>query len=270
MKAWMLGSGSAGNAVLVECGETRVLVDCGFGTRTMAMRLKLAHVAPESISACIVTHEHSDHVKGVAQAAQKWGWSVFATHGTAACPELADAQVRTFAAGDSLVIGSMHVETRRIPHDASEPIGLVLESQRSGVRMGVAYDVGHVTDDVRALCRDLDLLVLESNHDDGMLRAGPYPWVVQQRIAGPLGHLSNREASALAADSLSPNLAHVVLAHLSERCNEPELAASRTRAALARARFRGAVTSASQSVVVGPFEPRTSRQRDAVQMALPF
>lgn len=268
MKLWTLGSGSAGNAVLVECGETRVLVDCGFGTRTMAMRLKLAQVAPESISACIVTHEHSDHVKGVSQSAKKWGWQVFATTGTAQCPELADIAVTMFAAGDCLSIGNLKVETRRIPHDASEPIGVVLESHRSGVRAGVAYDVGHVTDDVRALCRDLDLLILESNHDDGMLRAGPYPWSVQQRIAGPLGHLSNREASALAADSMSPNLAHVVLAHLSERCNEAGLAEARTRAALVKARFRGAVTAASQGVVVGPFEPRTSRQRDAVQMAL--
>ncbi|HET7631251.1 MAG TPA: MBL fold metallo-hydrolase [Gemmatimonadaceae bacterium] len=255
MRTWILGSGSGGNAVLVEAGEGRVLVDAGFGVRTLALRLMQIGIPPQSIEACIITHEHGDHVKGAAAAARRWGWALHATRGTVAhAPELAGVTVHPFAAGATLAFSSMDVATARTPHDAAEPVGVVLTARATGARTTVCTDIGHVSDGVRALCRDVDILVLESNHDEQMLRAGPYPAVVQERIAGERGHLANRHAAALIRDSATRRLRHVVLAHLSEKCNAPELAREATEREVKRTVYRGVVTTARQRDVVGPFD----------------
>ncbi|MFL5576774.1 MAG: MBL fold metallo-hydrolase [Gemmatimonadaceae bacterium] len=260
MRLWVLGSGSRGNAVLVECGETRVLVDAGFNVRELASRLGAVGVAPQSIRACVITHEHSDHVKGACAAAEKWGWSLHASEGTAqAFPALLDADVRTFEPGASVEVGGLELRTVPTPHDAADPVAVVATSRRSGARAGVCYDLGHATDPVRVAMRDLDLLVLEANHDEGMLRAGPYPPSVQGRIASRHGHLSNRAAGALARECANPNLKHVVLAHLSESCNDHGVAERTVSLALAGTRFRGKVHVAMQHAVVGPFTPRMAR-----------
>lgn len=251
----MLGSGSGGNAVLVEAAEGRVLVDAGFGVRTLAARLAAIGVPPESIEACVITHEHTDHVKGAAAAARRWGWALHASRGTIAhAPELAGSRVRAFDAGASLAFSTMDVATVRTPHDAAESVGVTLTARRSGVRATVCTDIGHVSDGVRALCRDADILVVESNHDEAMLRAGPYPPVVQARIAGEHGHLANRHAAALIRDSATPRLRHVVLAHLSEKCNEPALARATAEREVRRTVYRGAVATAHQREIVGPFD----------------
>src|SRR3954462_8118317 len=188
----MLGSGSSGNAVLIECDGSRILIDCGFGTRTLAGRLKSIGVEPESIEGCLVTHEHSDHVKGAGAAAKKWGWGVFATPGTAKAPELAETPVHLFDPGMTIEFDRMRVTSTATPHDANESVGFVVESRSTGARAGLFYDMGHPTRAAARACEPPDLLVLESNHDDEMLRNGPYPVFLQRRIASRTGHLSNR------------------------------------------------------------------------------
>jgi hypothetical protein len=132
-------------------------------------------------------------------------------------------------------------------------VAVLATARSSGVRAGIVYDLGHVPPSYRTTFERLDILVLESNHDEGMLRAGPYPPSVQSRIAGAYGHLSNRRAGMFARDCTHAGLAQLVLAHLSERCNDPEIALSSMRDALARTGFRGAMSAASQSATCGPF-----------------
>lgn len=269
MKIWMLGSGSAGNAVLVECDGTRILVDAGFGTRTLAGRMKMVGVDPASIEACVVTHEHSDHVKGVGAAAKKWGWAVYATAGTASGSDFSGAPfVRTFAPGATLDLTRMSIATTATPHDAADSVGFVITGRSSGARAGVFYDIGHVSEAIAAACVDLDILVLESNHDDHMLRNGPYPRWLQARISCDTGHLSNACAGDFARAALTRQANHLVLAHLSEKNNSRELALSSMRSAIARSKFRGTLTAAAQDTVVGPFEPRSDRAEAPMQYGL--
>jgi phosphoribosyl 1,2-cyclic phosphodiesterase len=254
MRLWLLGSGSGGNAVLIESDDARILIDAGFGIRTLVARMKSAGIAPDSIDACLITHEHSDHVRGAAAGARRWGWALHATRGTiAASSDLSGAHAIPFAAGESLAFGGIDVATARTPHDAAEPVGVVVTERTTGARAAVCTDFGHVTGAVRHLCADVDILVLESNHDEGMLRAGPYPPVVQARIASDSGHLANRHAAALVRDSVSPRLKHVVLAHISQHCNQPELARAETERETRRTAFRGRIATASQDEVIGPF-----------------
>ena len=269
MKLWVLGSGSAGNAVLVECGESRVLVDAGFGTRELATRLRTIGVEPASIEACVVTHEHTDHVKGAAAAARKWGWSLFASEGTVdAWPELQTAPCTRVPLGGSVTLSRTTVTTYATPHDAASPIGVRVTCTATGTNAVVCTDIGHVSDGVRALCAGADLLVLESNHDEEMLRTGPYPAFLRARIASRTGHLSNRASAALARDVVHRDLAHVVLAHLSEKCNDHGVAHRATADMLRSTRFKGTLSVAMQHGVVGPFLPRAERAGGAVQYSL--
>jgi len=256
MKLWMLGSGSSGNAVLCECGDQRILIDCGFGTRTIAQRMAVAGVHPASISACLVTHEHSDHVSGVAKAAAKWAWPIFASVGTTVAGELVDVPVTTISAGKPLELERMSVEVVPTPHDAAESVGYVITSRSTGARAAIFYDIGHVSDAIRSACINADILVIESNHDDDMLRWGPYPRWLQERIRGRTGHLSNRHAAEVIGESVHDRLQHVVLAHLSENCNTPRTALDEVAPMLRKTRFRGRLTTAPQDRVVGPFVPR--------------
>jgi phosphoribosyl 1,2-cyclic phosphodiesterase len=253
--------------VLLESGGTRLLIDAGFGPRTLARRMKLAGVDAASVAACVVTHDHSDHVRGVRQAARRWGWQVFATAGTAEAPDLVGMQVTTFAPGRNVCVGSFEVEAVTTPHDATEPVGVVVTAVGTGARAGICYDIGHPSDGVRALCESVDVLVLEANHDEGMLWAGPYPPWLRARIASNTGHLSNRAAADVARDAVSPQLAHVILAHLSETNNTPALADRAVRSALRKTAFRGKLSTACQDTVVGPFTPRgfTSRLASPVR-----
>jgi phosphoribosyl 1,2-cyclic phosphodiesterase len=254
MRVWVLGSGSAGNAVLVESGDTRILIDAGFPVRELAKRLAAIGVSGESIEGAIVTHEHNDHVRGVCAAAKKWKWAVYASTGTiAGYPLLQEICARPFAAGATLEMGDLSVQTVRTPHDGTEPVAVLATARSSGVRAGIIYDLGHVPPSYRRTFERLDILVLESNHDEGMLRAGPYPPSVQSRIGGAYGHLSNRRAGLFARDCVHGGLAQLVLAHLSERCNDPEIALASMRDAVARTSFRGAMQAASQAESCGPF-----------------
>jgi phosphoribosyl 1,2-cyclic phosphodiesterase len=264
----MLGSGSSGNAVLVECEGSRILVDAGFGTRTLSGRLRAIGVDPRSIEACFVTHEHNDHVQGAGRGAKRWGWTVYATPGTAQAPELAETRVRRFKSGASIDLDRMTVESTRTPHDAMESVGFVVTSRSTGARAAIFYDIGHASEAIATACRDADILLIESNHDDDMLRHGPYPRWLQARIASPVGHLSNRCAAQLARRVVSRQVNHLVLSHLSERCNRPYIALKSMTEALNRSRFRGTVTAAVQDGVVGPFTPSASRAEAPLQYEL--
>jgi phosphoribosyl 1,2-cyclic phosphodiesterase len=268
VKLWMLGSGSSGNAILVECDGSRLLIDCGFGTRTLAGRLKTIDIAPESIDGCLLTHEHWDHLKGAPTGARRWGWGVYATPGTSIARALRKTKVQRFTPGTTLEFPGMTVETVSMPHDARQPVGFVITGRSTGARAGVFHDLGRVTRGVARACETLDLLVIESNHDDEMLRNGPYPPFVRARIAGDFGHLSNRHAARFVREVATRQLNHLVLAHLSENCNTEQVALTTMRAALAKSRFRGTLTAAKQDLVVGPFTPGALKAEQPMQYSL--
>jgi phosphoribosyl 1,2-cyclic phosphodiesterase len=254
MNLWVLGSGSSGNAILVETERSRILVDAGFARRILKHRLAFAGVDPESIEAVVVTHEHGDHIKGVESAARKWGWTIVSTAGTRMmCPDWAGLRAILTPRKSSVVVGDFHIETVPVSHDANEPIAVIVTSLRDGTRAGIVYDLGYVTESVSRSLDKLDILVLEANHDEAMLRAGPYPPSLQRRIAGNFGHLSNRVAARTASQSIHAGLNNIVLAHLSEKCNNPRTALATVGDALRRARFKGRLTASSQHKVVGPF-----------------
>lgn len=257
MRVWMLGSGSRGNAVVVESGECRVLIDAGFGPRMLQRRMDVVGIAPQSIEACVVTHEHSDHARGAAKCARKWQWPMFATAGTISESRLAwlppSRPATAFTAGATLSFTALDVTTFRTPHDALDPINVVVTERETGARVGICTDVGHANGNVRALASDVDMLVIESNHDEDMLWNGSYtPWL-KRRIAGGDGHLSNRACGQLLRDVVTPRLRQIVLAHLSEENNTPRIAFDSMRAALKGTAFRGSVMPAGQDSTLGPF-----------------
>lgn len=250
MNVTILGSGSRGNAIVLDVEGARVLIDAGFNAKTLAARMRLAEIAPESIGALILTHEHTDHVSGACTAARKWGWTIFATPGTiAATPGLSALRPQVIDPGAPLSLDRIEVRCMRTPHGAREPIALVVQESASGTRLGIAYDLGHVPAGVESTLRELDALILESNHDDEMLRAGPYPIVVQNRIAGANGHLSNRAASELGRRVAHRGMRHLVLAHLSANNNSASVARGTMDAALRASAFRGTLTVARQDAL---------------------
>lgn len=264
----MLGSGSSGNAMLIECDDSRILIDCGFGTRTIAQRLKTIAVDPASIEACFVTHEHTDHVRGAGSAAKRWGWQVYATPGTAKARALRETRVHRVCGGDATTLARVTVTATTTPHDARESVGFVVESRSTGARVGLFYDIGHVSAAIASACAGVDMLVLESNHDDDMLRNGPYPRWLQARIAAPTGHLSNHDSAAFARETTTRGLQHLILAHLSEKNNSPAVAMTTMRGALRKTAFRGTLTPARQDAVVGPFALGGRRAEAPLQYAL--
>ena len=297
----VLASGSKGNSAVVSGGHTRILVDAGLSCRELFRRMKLAGEAPETLDAIIITHEHMDHIGGLAVTARKLGIPVYFTEAThrawvrwitprrqmtyaqwieqcrkqaeerqaeaapeaGACEcddvesesgsgtvrsvpgEKADAattdsartdpawlpSVQYFQAGRPFQIGDISVSPFTIPHDAADPVGFVFQTE--GVRMAVATDLGYIPPNVKAQLRKVDLLLLESNHDLEMLRDGPYPWSVKQRVLSRVGHLSNDAAADFLESSYDGQATYVILAHLSESNNLPDLARVTAERALA-------------------------------------
>jgi len=269
MKLWILGSGSSGNSVLIETERSRILVDAGFSPRVLKQRLARAGVAPDSIEAVVVTHEHTDHVKGVGAAARKWGWTIVSTAGTRMmCPEWSELRTILTPRKSSVVVGDFHLETVPVPHDANEPIAVIVTSIGEGARAGIVYDLGQVTDSISRALDKLDVLVIEANHDEGMLRTGPYPPSVQARIRGKFGHLSNNDAARLCGESIHRGLNNIVLAHLSEKNNTPRTALDTVGETLRRSRFKGRLTAASQDNVAGPIGVGPSGGSSAVPVQL--
>jgi phosphoribosyl 1,2-cyclic phosphodiesterase len=254
VRVWTLGSGSAGNAIVIEADGTRVLIDAGYPARTLARRMESVELAPESIDALIVTHEHVDHCRGVSAAQNKWGWPVFASAGTlAGIPAYDATRATAVAPGTTVEIGALSVTLIAVSHDAAEPTALTIEGRNSGTRAGVAHDLGIVPETLRAAFIELDVLLLESNHDVEMLRNGPYPPFLQQRIASRTGHLSNFQSASLLRDVASERLQQVILLHLSEENNSPHLAQAAANAALKGTRCRCSPVAAPQGEAMGPF-----------------
>jgi len=227
-----LGSGSEGNGLVVEAGGTCVLIDCGFGVRDTVARLLRLGLAPESVAAILVTHEHSDHIGGVPAVARKYGIPVWATFGTLVAVSArfeGMSRIYGFDSHDAFAIGDLEIRPVAVPHDAREPVQYVIGD--GAVRLGVLTDLGVITAHVESSMSGCDALVLECNHDLGMLERGSYPYPLKQRIAGRLGHLHNEAAAGLVARIDTARLKHLVAAHLSQENNTPELA----RAALAEA-----------------------------------
>lgn len=254
--------------MLLESGDSRLLIDAGFAPGILVERLRSVDIAPESIQSVIVTHEHTDHVRGVRILCERYGWTAHATAGTiTACRDLIGCGAKPFRAGDGIAIGDMDILSVKSSHDAAEPVVLTVTSRSTGARTGIAYDLGVATQSVIDVMRDLDMLILESNHDELMLHAGPYPASVRARIAGRHGHLSNGRAGQLAREVAHRNLRQIVLAHLSEKCNTPRAALTDVGSAISRTKFSGRLSAASQDRVAGPFEPG-ARRTAAVQLAL--
>lgn len=270
----MLGSGSRGNAILVDGSEGSLLVDAGFGVRTLAKRFEAAQRVPDDVGALLLTHEHVDHACGAAAAGDRWSWTVHASAPTLAALAVqasgAPALTAPFAPSGTAQVCGFGVEHMPVPHDAVDCRALVLTDTQSGARIGIVLDAGHVPEELPAFLDRLDVLVLESNHDSALLTNGPYPWPLKQRISGGQGHLSNADAAQLAAACAHRGLRSVVLAHLSETNNTPELALSATREALRKASWkRDSVTAAPQRLPLSPIRTDGGVGRPAAtQLAL--
>ena len=231
-----LGSGSSGNCLVVEAREerhtTRILLDCGFPLRDTIARLARLGVEPESIDAVLVTHEHSDHVGGVFRFAARYRVRVFITHGTrSVCSpaESCDGLTSIIDSHEAFSIDALQVEPFPVPHDSREPVQFVFSD--GAHRLGVLTDTGHATPHIVRMLSGVDGLILECNHDRGMLEAGTYPPSLKRRIASPYGHLDNAAAADLLGSLDRSRLRHLVAAHLSQQNNSPD----RARRALATA-----------------------------------
>jgi phosphoribosyl 1,2-cyclic phosphodiesterase len=264
MRVIVLGSGSSGNATLVEAGTDRVLVDAGFSGRDIAARMGEFGVEPESLQAVVITHDHGDHTRGMGVLARRYGIPLLMTVRTAAaCARLLDGSesVRHYQAERVFRIGRLEIRPFLTVHDAVDPVAVTLRDRETGCRLGIATDLGRPTSAVRAALAGCHLLVLEANHDDAMLWRGPYPWSVKQRIASSHGHLSNRASAELMTELFHPGLGGVVLAHLSEHCNEPVLAREVIGEALERLGYPGVLTVAGPARPLAPLEVMELRRR---------
>ena len=250
MKVCVLGTGSGGNATLVEADGTCVLVDAGFSGRDLERRLALVGLAPESVDAIVISHDHGDHVRGAGVFSRRHGTPVHVTERTlAACSRVfrGTEPIVPYRVGRHFEIGAIRVEPFLTVHDAADPVALALVDTTTETRVGVATDLGRPNAQIRLALAAADFLILEANHDEELLRTGPYPWAVQQRIASSHGHLSNRAAARFACELLHPRLAGVMLAHLSEECNRPELAEAVVGSALRAAGYEGFLGVAPQT-----------------------
>lgn len=249
MKVAVLGSGSRGNSIFVRAGETRILIDAGFSGREIAGRLETFDVDPDLIDGIIVTHDHRDHTKGIGVFARRYGSPIYMTSPTrSACSQF-------FRGGETIVeydpartftVGDLSIEPFAIIHDAADPVGLSLLDESSGLRLGIATDLGRPTAQLRQKLSRCNLLILEANHDEVMLHNSAYPASVRQRISSSHGHLSNQAAARLAIELLHPHLVGIVLAHLSSECNRPNLARSVIWEALKKAGWSGHLEVALQ------------------------
>lgn len=219
----LLGSGSRGNATLVEAGATRLLVDCGFAVRELEARAARIGFDPASLDAILVTHEHSDHIGGVARLARAFDITVMLTPGTASARSDWDGcRLQLLSPHEGFTFGQIEVQPFPVPHDAREPCQFAFA--HAGKRLGIVSDLGRVTPHVARSLDACDALLLEYNHDVEMLARGPYPESLKRRVGGDWGHLSNAQAAGLLRDIDRSRLQALVLTHLSEKNNTPALA----------------------------------------------
>ena len=233
MRFASLGSGSEGNALIVQVGATVLMMDCGFGLAATEARLARAGLMPGDIDAILVTHEHSDHIGGVARFARKHQLPVWLTHGTAKVfnqGALPNALINFVDPHEAFLVGDIQVTPYFVPHDAFEPVQYVFSD--GSARLGVLTDTGSITAHIEKKLSGCDALVLECNHDLDMLMNGPYPPSLKKRVAGKFGHLDNLTAASLLAGIDCSRLKHILAAHLSQRNNLPALATAALAGAL--------------------------------------
>lgn len=261
MRAFVLGSGSSGNALLVEAGGARVLVDAGVGPRQAATRLAAlgGSLLPRGVDAIVATHQHGDHLGQIEKLARALGAPVYLHRGIEARRVRKRFDVRDYEPGTTLRVGALEIEAVPVPHDAPQ---VALRIAADGRALGVATDVGHATAPLAALLARCDAAIVEANHCPEMLASGPYPWRLKARVGGALGHLSNAQCAALAARLVGSRLSRIWLGHLSRSNNTPERALETVAEAA-----RGIAVEVLPHGAVCAFEVRGS---PAVQLALPF
>jgi phosphoribosyl 1,2-cyclic phosphodiesterase len=225
LRICVLGSGSKGNCTYIESPEACLLIDAGLSAREIERRLRQIERSPAALDGVLISHEHSDHIHGVGALARRYKLPVYMNAATWQRAQhvvgLVDDR-REFLTGAPFEIKDVVIDPFSLPHDADDPVAFRLTWRRRS--MAIITDLGYPSQLVRERIRGCQLLVLEANHDEAMLKAGPYPWPLKQRIGGKAGHLSNAQSSLLLQDVLHDELEHVVLAHLSEINNHPELA----------------------------------------------
>jgi phosphoribosyl 1,2-cyclic phosphodiesterase len=263
----ILASGSTGNCTLLESGCTTLLVDAGLGKKEMMRRFEaLGRSRPEHLDGILLTHEHSDHSNGLAQLSRDWDCPAYLTEPAHReikkmfedGPKAKLHRVEYIRPGIKFVIGDIEITAFSIPHDAADPVGYAFRA--NGKKVAIVTDLGYMPELVKHHLREADFLILESNHDLEMLKVGPYPWYIKQRVMSRTGHLSNTIVSEFLADSelFDARARHLVLAHISEQNNTPDLARISAEEALNRRSseyaFRGTLHVASQRVPLGPFD----------------
>ncbi len=253
-KVCILASSSSGNSAFLSSGQTRILIDCGLSRRETFARLAAIGEDPARLDAILISHEHSDHVCGLPVLAKTLRIPVYLT--TLAAPRIDwngyEPKLETFQAGSVFMIGDIGVSTFTIPHDAVDPVAFCFNV--NGRRVGIATDLGYVPESIKWHLRATDFLLLESNHDLEMLKVGPYPWSVKQRVMGRMGHLSNDVASRFIDEDLSGETRTLVLGHLSEQNNYPELVRLIASQALGRRGLRTELIVADPRTATPVFE----------------
>lgn len=249
MRVAVLGSGSRGNSIFVEAGDTRILVDAGFSGRDLARRLVALDRDPDGLDAIVITHDHGDHTRGMGVYARRHGTPLYLTEGTRKATEKllrGEETIVPYRPTRSFRIGPLEVQPFITVHDAADPVGVAVACTETGCRLGIATDLGRPTVGIRHALTGCHMLVLEANHDEALLHQAPYPWTVKDRIASSHGHLSNEAAARFATELLHDELHAVVLAHLSRESNDPRLALNVVGRALDDAGYRGRLEVADQ------------------------
>ena len=226
VKFCVLASSSSGNCAMIATERTRILIDAGLSRKETFARLQAIGENPEDIDAVLITHEHSDHVCGLVTLARKLKDGkvpIFLSRLTAPTVDWGEFEptVEHFQAGSRFRVGDIEIDSFTIPHDAADPCGFCFRAD--GVKIAVVTDLGYMPDSVKIHLRGTDLLLLESNHDLEMLKVGPYPWSVKQRVMGRRGHLSNEVVSDFLENELDTSVSTIILGHLSEQNNHPEI-----------------------------------------------
>lgn len=238
----VLASGSDGNSTYVRSGSTAILVDCGISCKELRRRLTGAGARDECLSAILLSHDHFDHARGIAVASRRFGVPVFANRDTSrkASLEHAGVTLSAFTTGRQFEVGDLSVTPFAVPHDAADPVGFTISD--GSARVGIATDLGSITLEVLWGLSGCDAVMVESNHDRGMLMEGPYPWFLKKRVDGPSGHLSNDDAASVIESVCHEGLRHIVLVHISRINNDPALSIASAEKALGRSKSRVGVS----------------------------
>jgi phosphoribosyl 1,2-cyclic phosphodiesterase len=246
VKFCVLASGSTGNCAFLSTGGTRLLVDAGLSFKELGKRLESIGEQVGRIDAVLVTHEHTDHICGLTRVSRRLRVPIYITRLTAPRVEWEDCgpKLEVFQAGTSFMIGDIHIDSFTIPHDAIDPVGFCFSA--GGVKIGLVTDLGYIPESIKFHLRDSAVLLLESNHDLEMLKVGPYPWAVKQRVMSRNGHLSNDVVSDYLLEDLDRSTATLVLGHLSEHNNHPEIARMVAQQALDRRDYPTRLVIANQ------------------------